>query len=145
MIYKLNLQNNVDGLTARSWTFKPPVVVGRDPTSEVCIDHHSISRKHCQFSFNGEGALVIKDLSSMNGIYVDDNRIQQQILSPNQIIQIGAIRLQVEFSTEDEHAATPRHKPRQNPQGSVDTTQPMQTFSFDSPPPEKPWWRRLFG
>ena len=141
MIYKLILQNNVDGLAARSWTFKPPVVVGRDPNSGVCIEHHSISRQHCQFSLNGEGALVVKDLNSMNGIYVDDNRVQQKILMPKQIVQIGAVRLQVEVSTEDEHATAPKPKP----QGSVTSTQPMQTYQPDPPPPKKSWWQRLFG
>lgn len=141
MIYKLVLQNHVDGLSERDWTFRPPTVAGRDPESGVCIDHHSISRKHCQFSFNGEGALVVKDLNSMNGVYVDDNRVQQQILIPNQVVQIGALRLRVEFSTEDEHVSAPRKKP----QGSVDATQRMETFRPDPPPPEKPWWQRLFS
>ena len=141
MIYKLVLLNKIEGLTARSWTFNPPVVLGRDPSSGVCIEHDSISRKHCQFSLNGEGALVVKDLNSMNGIYVDDNRVQQQILMPKQIVQIGALRLQVELSTEDEHASAPSHKPR----GSVSSTQRMKTFRPGSALSEKPWWRRLFG
>jgi pSer/pThr/pTyr-binding forkhead associated (FHA) protein len=141
MIYKLSLQNHVDGLATRSWTFQPPVIVGRDPESGVCIEHPSISRNHCQFSLNGEGALMVKDLNSMNGTYVDDNRVQQKLLMPKQVVQIGAIRLQVEVSTEDEHASAPRHAS----QGNVETTQPMKVFCLDPPPAEKSWWRRLFG
>jgi pSer/pThr/pTyr-binding forkhead associated (FHA) protein len=141
MIYKLILKNSVDGLSAQSWTFQTPVVVGREPASGVCIEHESISRKHCQFSLNGEGALVIKDLNSLNGIYVDDNRVKQTILMPKQIVQIGALRLQVEFSTEDELAEAARPRP----QGNVNTTQPMKTLRPDPPILEKPWWQRIFN
>ena len=77
----------------------------------------------------------------MNGIYVDDNRVQQKILMPKQIVQIGALRLQVEVSTEDELKSTPRPKP----QGSVTSTQPMQTYQPDLPPAKKSWWQKLFG
>jgi pSer/pThr/pTyr-binding forkhead associated (FHA) protein len=141
MYYKLILQNHVEGLDTSSWRFTPPAVVGREPNSQVCIEHDSISRKHCQFAFNGEGALTVKDLESMNGTYVDDNRVQHATLMPGQIVQIGTLRLKVEFSSEAEELDAPARKPR----GSVYTTQPMETFRPVPLPPEKPWWRKLFG
>ena len=142
MRYKLMLQNHVDGIQEKNWIVVPPAVVGRDPSSQVCVDHDSVSRKHCQFSLNGEGALVVKDLGSMNGTYVDDSKVQQTVLMPGKIVQIGALRLLVEFSTEDEEAKQPKKKP---PVGSVYTTQPMETFKPVPLPPEKPWWRKLLG
>ncbi len=146
MIYRLILQNQVDGLNTKRWTFKPPATVGREPSSGVCIDHDSISRSHCQFMLNIEEALVVKDLDSMNGTYVDDERVHQAILMPNQIIQIGALRLKVEFSNEDELA-----KSKALPaQGSVYATQPMKTLRPAKPAPRvqpvaKSWWQRIFG
>jgi pSer/pThr/pTyr-binding forkhead associated (FHA) protein len=140
MVYKLPLQNHVDGLSRSNWIFQPPAVVGRDPNSQLCIEHDSISRKHCQFSINGEGAPIIKDLDSTNGTYVDDRRVQQTALMPGQLIQIGALRLQIEFTDEiDDIPKTSR------PKGSVHATQPMQTLrpvSQAIAPPSKPWWRR---
>lgn len=148
MIYRLILQNQVDGLTTRRWTFKPPAIVGREPSSGVCIDHDSISRSHCQFLLNIEEALVVKDLESMNGTYVDDERVHQALLMPNQIIQIGALRLKVEFSTEDELA---KSKSTQAV-GSLYATQPMKTLRPAAPtspnmtkPAPKSWWQRIFG
>lgn len=148
MIYKLILQNQVAGLTTKSWTFKPPATIGREPSSTVCIDHESISRSHCQFMFNPDEALVIKDLESTNGTYVDDERIHHTVLMPGQIIQIGALRLKVEFSTEDEHIRTRETRSA----GSVYATQPMKTLRPPTPEvlvpmtaTEKPWWRRIFG
>jgi pSer/pThr/pTyr-binding forkhead associated (FHA) protein len=146
MIYKLILQNQVDGLKTTHWTFKPPVTVGREPSSGVCIDHDSISRSHCQFMLNIEEALVIKDLESMNGTYVDDERVHQAVLMPGQFIQIGALRLKIEFSTEDEHAKLQSAKP----QGSLYATQPMKTLRppaavVPASPVQKSWWQRIFG
>ncbi|GAA4472092.1 FHA domain-containing protein [Novipirellula rosea] len=141
MIYKLVLKNEVPGLNRRSWTFKPPVLLGRDPDSNLCINHHSISRQHCQFSLNGDEGLVIKDLGSTNGIYVDDNRIQQHVLMPNQVVQIGALELEIQFSSPDELAAS-QHYPRE---GNVDRTRPLPVYQLDAPPDPKPWWRRVLG
>ncbi len=139
MIYKLKLQNQVDGLTTKSWTFRPPTVVGRDPSSGICIEHDSISRKHCQLSQNSDGALVVKDLDSKNGTYIDDERIHSKTLMPGESIQIGALRLEVVFSTEDELPAMPPPRPK----GSVTETQPMKRIDALPPPPVKSWWRRL--
>ncbi len=142
MRYKLMLQNHVEGIQEQSWIVVPPAVVGRDPNSQVCVDHDSVSRKHCQFSLNGEGALVVKDLESMNGTYVDDAKVHQAVLMPGKIVQIGALRLLVEFSTEDEEA---KQTAKKKPVGSVYTTQPMDTFKPVPLPPQKPWWRKILG
>jgi pSer/pThr/pTyr-binding forkhead associated (FHA) protein len=143
MFYKLVLQNHVEGLTEKSWNFTPPAVVGRDAGADVCFEHDSISRKHCQFSLNGEGTLVVKDLESMNGIYVDDHRVQHATLMPHQTLQIGGIIVKVEFIEESEFK-----QPVIKPKGSVYTTQPMPTLPRTALPtsatPDKPWWRRLF-
>jgi pSer/pThr/pTyr-binding forkhead associated (FHA) protein len=144
MYYQLILQNQVDDLSKSSWTLKPPGVVGRDSNCQVCIDHPSISRQHCQFSLNGEGTLVVKDLDSTNGIYIDDSRVKHAALMPGHVLQIGALRMQVEFTTGGEAIPKQLSKPR----GNVNATQPMKTIRPEPKPAtsatEKPWWKRLF-
>jgi hypothetical protein len=148
MIYRLKLQNHVDGLHTTSWTFMPPTVLGRDPSCGLCIEHESISRKHCQFFHNSEGSLVVKDLDSMNGTYVDDVRIQQRTLMPGETVQAGALRLEVIFTTEQEivQMALPNAAPQtgQRPSLAMNETQPMKKVDPLPPPPPKPWWRKLF-
>lgn len=141
MVYKLTLQNHVEGVEKKCWVFSPPAVAGRDPGAALCMDHDSISRKHCQFSLNSEGALVIKDLGSMNGTYVDDGRVQQATLMPGQLIQIGALRLQIDFSGDEDSRAAAVHRPK----GSVYATQPMETFKPVPLPVQKSWWQKLLG
>lgn len=142
MYYQLILQNHVEDLDRSTWTIQPPGVVGRDSSCQVCIDHPSISRQHCQFSLNGEGTLVVKDLESTNGIYVDDSRVKHAALMPGQVLQIGALQLHVEFTT-----GGPMPKPVTKPKGNVNATQPMKTIRPEPTPApalEKPWWKRLF-
>ena len=152
MHYQLVLQNHVEGLKGKKWTFTAPCIVGRDPSCDLCFDHDSISRKHCQFSLNGEEALVIKDLESMNGIYVDDRRVQHATLMPHQLLQIGALIMQIEFLDEEPRQPTARAA------GSTYATQPMKTIGSQGGLPasgsssttssarssDKPWWKRLF-
>ncbi|HUP80333.1 MAG TPA: FHA domain-containing protein [Pirellula sp.] len=145
MHYQLILQNQVDDLDKSSWTLTPPSVVGRDSSCHVCIEHASISRQHCQFSLNGEGTLVVKDLESMNGIYVDDARVKHAALMPGQVVQVGALRLRVEFTT----GVDPMPRAVSKPNKNVIATQPMKTVRPEPKPKprvplEKPWWRRLF-
>ena len=143
MYYQLILQNHVEDLDRSTWTIQPPGVVGRDSNCQVCIDHPSISRQHCQFSLNGEGTLVVKDLESTNGIYVDDKRIKHAALMPGQVLQIGALQLHVEFTS----GGGPVPKLGSKPKGNVNATQPMKTVRPEPAPTsmaEKPWWRKLF-
>lgn len=142
MYYQLILQNHVDDLSQTTWILRPPGVVGRDATCQVCIDHPSISRQHCQFSLNHEETLIVKDLDSMNGIYVDDARVKQAALMPGQVLQIGALRVHVEFTT----GGGPIPKTMPKPKGNVNSTQPMKTMRPEPAPaaPEKPWWKKLF-
>lgn len=99
---------------------------------------------------------MIKDLESMNGIYVDDRRVHHATLMPHQLVQIGALIMQIEFSDEGESRAVKK------PTGSTYATQPMKTLpsqglgvgasatsgssptTASSKPSDKPWWRRLF-
>jgi pSer/pThr/pTyr-binding forkhead associated (FHA) protein len=145
MIYRLHLQNVVDGIYEKNWAFLPTTVLGRDPSCGLCIDHESISRKHCQFQYNSEGTLVVKDLESMNGTYVNDVRIQHRALMPGDVIQVGALRLEIVFSDEEMPVAAPTAPTVSTPQtrGSMYETQPMKKVDPLPPPPPKPWWRRI--
>ena len=141
MVYKLTLQNHVEGIDQQRWVFTPPAVAGREPASQLCLDHDSISRKHCQFALNAEGALVVKDLESMNGTYVDDSRVSQSTLMPGQLIQIGALRLRIDFSGDEDQTPPTGTKAK----GSVYATQPMESFRPVPLAPEKSWWQKLLG
>ena len=101
MKYKFVLVDTETGDTKQHWIARPPVTVGRDPTSEIIIDDPSISRRHCQFLIDPYGSLVVRDLDSKNGVYIDDRRVDKAIVPPKAELRIGLITLRVDLTDED--------------------------------------------
>jgi DNA-binding NtrC family response regulator len=65
------------------------VVVGRDPTADVCIDDVAISRRHAKFIASGDGVRV-SDLDSHNGTRVNGERIDgSRTIASGDVIAIG--------------------------------------------------------
>ncbi len=123
MNVKFVLVDNATGFNRAHWVLPLPVIVGRCPTADISINDSSISRRHCQFSVNTEGALVVRDLGSLNGIYIDEERVDKAVVFPGTVVQIGAITLRPEW-TDDETVESPELGNIYD----VDATQPMRIF-----------------
>ncbi len=82
------------------WILTPPSIVGRGSDTDISINHPSISRRHCQFHLNPEGALIVRDLNSTNGTYIDDKRVTSATLMNGDCIQLGAVTLRVELRSD---------------------------------------------
>jgi pSer/pThr/pTyr-binding forkhead associated (FHA) protein len=65
---------------------------GRHPDSDIFLDDVTVSRKHALFSRTDEG-FVVRDVGSLNGTYVNRNRIDQAVLQTGDEVQIGKFRL----------------------------------------------------
>lgn len=100
MNYKFILIDLNSDKDLMAWILPLPVTVGRHPSVEIRIDDPSISRRHCQFMLDIDGALTVRDLDSMNGIYIDDQRIKRAILRPGTVVQIGSRSLRIEWTSE---------------------------------------------
>ncbi|MET0952918.1 MAG: FHA domain-containing protein [Aeromicrobium sp.] len=69
------------------------VSVGRHPDSDIFLDDISVSRRHATFT-RGESGYSITDLGSLNGSYVNRDRIDSEVtLSGGDEVQIGKYRL----------------------------------------------------
>lgn len=67
-------------------------IAGRHPSCEIFLDDVTVSRKHAAFVRDGDG-FVIRDLGSLNGTYVNNERVDEERLSSGHIVQIGKYRL----------------------------------------------------
>ncbi|MEX2422134.1 MAG: FHA domain-containing protein [Actinomycetota bacterium] len=65
---------------------------GRNPESDVFLDDVSVSRKHAEIRRQADG-FYIHDLGSMNGTYVNRERVESTKLAPRDEVQIGRFRL----------------------------------------------------
>lgn len=65
---------------------------GRHPDSDIFLDDVTVSRRHADFVRSGEGFLV-RDVGSLNGTYVNRQRIDSVTLAGGDEVQIGKFRL----------------------------------------------------
>lgn len=77
------------------------VIIGRDADMcHVVLDDESVSRMHARLEINQHG-LVVSDLNSMNGVYVDDVQVDgytpQTRLTDGAILTLGSVPLRVEM------------------------------------------------
>jgi hypothetical protein len=95
----MSLQNT-DGRSFRI-ELKPdsaPAYVGRASTNAVRIDDSSISRLHASIAQRSNGEIVIADLGSSNGTYVNDRLLaanEARTLNPGDVIGVGDFKLTV--------------------------------------------------
>jgi pSer/pThr/pTyr-binding forkhead associated (FHA) protein len=68
------------------------VSAGRHPDSEIFLDDVTVSRRHAVFRRTSDGYLVA-DVGSLNGTYVNRDRIDDVLLSSGDEVQIGKYRL----------------------------------------------------
>jgi len=74
-----------------------PFTIGRRRGCDLVLSDPQASRTHARISAQ-DGAFVLEDLGSTNGTFVNDQRVQRQVLRPGDEIQIGQTRLR--FSPE---------------------------------------------
>ena len=64
------------------------VIVGRDETCDIRILAKSVSREHCAIEQDGE-ELVLRDLGSSGGTYLDGKKIEKVRLEDGMEINVG--------------------------------------------------------
>ncbi|MEU6575803.1 FHA domain-containing protein [Streptomyces sp. NPDC046805] len=66
---------------------------GRHPQSDIFLDDVTVSRSHVEFRRHEDGSFTVADVGSLNGTYVNRERIDQVALSNGDEVQIGKYRL----------------------------------------------------
>ena len=68
------------------------VTAGRQPDSDIFLDDVTVSRRHAEFRRIEDG-FAVRDVGSLNGTYVNRDRIDDVLLSDGDEVQIGKFRL----------------------------------------------------
>ena len=68
------------------------VTAGRHPDSEIFHDDVTVSRRHAEFQRTGD-TFTVSDVGSLNGTYVNRDRIDRVQLTDGDEVQIGKYRL----------------------------------------------------
>jgi pSer/pThr/pTyr-binding forkhead associated (FHA) protein len=75
---------------------RPDMVIGRHTGVDVRLPLPDVSRRHCRFVY-AQGSWQVFDLDSLNGVYVNGERVHQATLHPGDLVGIGGFRLAVEL------------------------------------------------
>ena len=65
-----------------------PMIIGRDPANQIFLGDTLASKRHAAVAFQGR-RLVVEDLNSLNGTFVNERRVKAQELAPGDVIRIG--------------------------------------------------------
>jgi|SRR5882757_6765422 len=91
---KLVIQNQ--GMTGRACELHTDrTTIGRVEDNTFHIADPSISSHHCEVQLRGSD-IVIRDLNSTNGTFINGNKIEESILKPGQILRLGQVELKLE-------------------------------------------------
>ena len=66
--------------------------IGRHPDSEIFLDDITVSRRHAEIRRSGE-RFAIHDVGSLNGTYVNRERVEEAGLRTGDEIQVGKFKL----------------------------------------------------
>ncbi|MEA3019280.1 MAG: hypothetical protein QOI47_804 [Actinomycetota bacterium] len=81
------------GAGSRFLLDRESVTVGRHPESEIFLDDVTVSRRHAELVRSG-AAWVVRDVGSLNGTYVNRQRIEDSsALDNGDEVQIGRFKL----------------------------------------------------
>ncbi len=68
------------------------ITVGRHPNSDIFLDDITVSRRHAEVR-HGEAGWAVADVGSLNGTYVNRERIDEAELGEGDEVQIGKFKL----------------------------------------------------
>lgn len=68
------------------------VTIGRHPDSEIFLDDITVSRRHAEIRRSG-GSFSLHDIGSLNGTYINRERVEEAELASGDEVQIGKFKL----------------------------------------------------
>ena len=68
------------------------VEIGRNPECTVCLDDVTVSRRHAELRLGNNG-YVVTDMGSLNGTYVNQERVEEILLQNGDELQVGKYRM----------------------------------------------------
>jgi pSer/pThr/pTyr-binding forkhead associated (FHA) protein len=85
-----------EGLTGRTHELKAEkTTIGRVEDNSFQVPDPSVSSHHCEVMLRGT-EVVVRDLSSTNGSFINNQPITEAVLKPSQILRLGQVEIRLE-------------------------------------------------
>lgn len=73
-------------------------LIGRRQDASLRIPSAEVSRQHCRVLIMDDGYLIVEDLDSANGTFVNDARVTgREVLRPGDVLRVGPATFVVEY------------------------------------------------
>jgi pSer/pThr/pTyr-binding forkhead associated (FHA) protein len=85
-----------EGQNSRSHELKiERTTIGRLDDNALQLPEQSVSSHHCEIILRGT-EVVVKDLNSTNGTFINGEQITEKVLKPGQVLRLGKVELRLE-------------------------------------------------
>jgi pSer/pThr/pTyr-binding forkhead associated (FHA) protein len=102
------------GMTGRTHELKvDKTTIGRVEDNTFQIAEPSVSSHHCEVLLRGTD-VVVRDLNSTNGTYINGEKISETVLKAGQVLRLGQIEMRLETESTPS-SATPSTTPSTPP------------------------------
>lgn len=81
----------VGGVTVSRREITAEAVMGRSSDCNLCVADASVSRRHCVFAPTPDGGWVVRDLGSLNGLFLRGAKVAEAELSDGDEVRVGAV------------------------------------------------------
>lgn len=68
-------------------------IIGRDADNQIVLNEKLVSRHHAQLTVLDNGLVMIKDLGSSNGTFINGNRVTEGYLNTGDVVKCGTVFL----------------------------------------------------
>lgn len=124
-----------DWLAGQRFEISRHAVLGRDSGCDITIPGTHLSRHHAELAVKA-GALLIRDLKSSNGTFVNEERVTETSLKPGDTVRFDVLTFRVHGPAADQQPAQPDTRSTMIRRPN-DETPPKTTPR--KPPVEKKW------
>jgi predicted component of type VI protein secretion system len=76
-----------------------PSTIGRGKGTTIMLAHPLVSRQHCEL-YESDGQLMVRDLGSLNGTFVNNQKISEAPLPPGELLTIGTVTFRAVYELE---------------------------------------------
>jgi predicted component of type VI protein secretion system len=78
-----------------------PCTIGRGRGTTIVLPHPLVSRQHCEL-FESGGQLMVRDLGSLNGTFVNNERVTESPLPPGELLTIGTVTFRAVYDADQD-------------------------------------------
>jgi pSer/pThr/pTyr-binding forkhead associated (FHA) protein len=103
-----------------------PSTIGRGRGTSIMLAHPLVSRQHCEL-YESDGQLMVRDLGSLNGTFVNNQKVTEAPLPPGELLTIGTVTFRAVYESEAE-ASPPKGPAPQLKTGTKATSASAETL-----------------